>query len=408
MVVVYASGMLTPGMQLPQTATVTLQDRWARRKGETTPVGTGTFDYSQFEAIYSLLKGEYYDQDKILTGKLLEGALKGMVSALDDPYTTFFDTQENTEFTEELKGEQDFEGIGAAVLKKDEAKAIEIQEVYKGTPSFEAGLRQFDLVVKINDEETAAMSTDDAVKKIRGPKGTSVTLTVIRPSETDAKKRLFTLTIVRQKISIPSVSSEIQTVAGKKLGYINISIIGQETEKAMKQTVTDLVAQGVQGVILDMRGNGGGFLDIGVEVASHFISGGATVVTTKYLNESYNETYKSQGYAEFAKVPVVVLADQYTASAGEIIAAALREINGSLIVGAKTYGKGSIQTIQQFGSGSAIKFTIGRRYTPKGENIDKVGLTPDVEVVFDSEKYQKDRSDNQLQRAQVELVKLIK
>ena len=132
------------------------------------------------------------------------------------------------------------------------------------------------------------------------------------------------------------------------------------------------------------------------------------VVTTKYLSEANNETYRSQGYAEFAKLPVVVLADQYTASAGEIIAAALREINGALIIGAKTYGKGSIQTIQPFGSGSAIKFTIGKWYTPNNENVDKVGLTPDIEVVFDSEAYQKDKTDNQLQRAQVELVKLIK
>lgn len=253
MVVVYASGVITPGIQLPQTATVTLQDWRARWKGENIATTSGTFDYSQFENIYSLLKAQYYDQDKILTGKLFEGALKGMVSALDDPYTTFFDVQENSDFTEELKGEQDFEGIGAAVMKKDDAKAIEIQEVYKGTPSFEAGLRQFDLVVKINDEETADMTSDDAVKKIRGPEGTSVNLTVIRPSETDAKKRLFTLTIVRRKISIPSVTSEVMTVANKKLGYINISIIGQETEKVMKQAVADLTKQGVQGIILDLR-----------------------------------------------------------------------------------------------------------------------------------------------------------
>ncbi len=172
---------------------------------------------------------------------MLEWALKGMVASLNDPYTTFLDVEQNTNFTEELKGEQDFEGIGAAVLKKNDA--IEVQEVYKGTPSFEAGLRPLDLIAEINGEKTIDMTTDVAVSKIRGPKDTTVELTVIRPSETDPAKRVLTLKIVRKKVVIPSVTSNVFTVANKKIGYINISIIGQQTENAMKKVVTELQQQ---------------------------------------------------------------------------------------------------------------------------------------------------------------------
>ena len=138
------------------------------------------------------------------------------------------------------------------------------------------------------------MTTDEAVSKIRGPEGTTVTLTIVRPGETAPGKHAFSVTITRKKVSIPSVSSKVIMQDGKKLGYINISIIGQETENAMKATVQELKDQGIQGLILDLRGNGGGFLDIGVEVASHFIPQGQTVVTTKYRVDAYNETYPSK------------------------------------------------------------------------------------------------------------------
>jgi len=408
MVVVYASGVAHPGSALPQTATVSLQDRRNNRKWEwsTGPKPGETFDYSQFEKLYSLLKDQYYDQEKLATGAMLDGALKWFVAALGDPYTAFLDMQQNTDFTEELKGQQDFEGIGAAILKKEEA--IEIQEVYKGTPSFEAGLRPLDLIAEINDESTAEMTTEDAVAKIRGPENTSVDLTIVRPSEQNPESRIFTVTITRKKVSIPSVSSDILTMGTRKIGYINISIIGQETENAMKRAVTEIKQEGVDGIILDLRGNGGGFLDIGVEVASHFIPEGQTVVTTKYRVPQYDEIYRSKGYGDFENTPTVVLVDGLTASAGEIIAAALREVKWAIIVGSKTFGKWSIQTIEEFGSGSAIKYTIGKWYTPKDVNVDEIGLTPDVEIDIDIEAYRADKSDNQLERAKEEVIKLMR
>lgn len=252
----------------------------------------GTFNYGEFEKLYSILRSEYYDQEKLSTGAMMDGALKGLVSALGDPYTAFLDVEENAGFTEELKGQQDFEGIGAAILKKDDS--IEIQEVYKGTPSFEAGLRPLDLIVEINGEETTEMSTEDAVLKIRGPQNTTVELTIVRPSETTAEKRFFKVTITRKKVSIPSVTSNVVTMGTRKIGYINVSIIGQETENAMQKAIAEIKSQDIQGVILDLRGNGGGFLDIGVKVASHFIPKGQLVTSTRYRNDSYNEDYLSE------------------------------------------------------------------------------------------------------------------
>ncbi|MBP6910770.1 hypothetical protein KBC03_04180 [Patescibacteria group bacterium] len=265
-----------------------------------------------------------------------------------------------------------------------------------------------DLVVEINAEKTTEMTTEQAVSKIRGPEGSTVELTILRLSEKDAAKRLFKVTITRKKVVIPSVSSKLITLGARKIGYINISIIGQDTEVVMKKEVRSLVDQGVNGVILDLRGNGGGFLDIGVEVASHFIQKGKTITTTEYRDSGYNEVYVSKGYGEFEQTPTIVLVDSLTASAGEIIAAALQEHNGALIVGTKTYGKGSIQTVEEFGSGQAIKYTIGKRYTPNHENVTGTGMIPNIEVPFDLEAYKKNKTDNQLLRAEEEMIKLIK
>ena len=202
--------------------------------------------------------------------------------------------------------------------------------------------------------------------------------------------------------------SEVLTVGARKLGYINISIIGQETENAMKRAVADIKTAGVDGIILDLRGNGGWFLDIGVEGASHFIPKWEIVTTTKYREDQYNEIYRSLWYWDFETTPTVVLVDGLTASAGEIIAAALREKRGAVIVGAKTFGKWSIQTIQEFGTWSAIKYTIGKWYTPSDANVDEVGLIPDVDIVFDADAYRTDKSDNQLERAKEEVIKRIR
>ncbi|HMT27452.1 MAG TPA: S41 family peptidase, partial [Candidatus Absconditabacterales bacterium] len=362
--------------------------------------------YSTFDQIRTVLEEQYFSSGELDSGAMIDRALKGYVAALDDPYTVYMDNKENEGFQTTLKGETDFEGIGAYVAKKD--NGVMIEEIVKGSPSFKAGLQPLDLIIAIDGTGVDNLDLNQAVEKIRGPKGSTVELTIIREKkEKAAQKDLMKIKVVRDSISIPSVSQKVIESAGKKIGYIAISIIGEETEKLFKESVSELKKQGVGGIILDLRGNGGGFLPIAVEISSHFVESDKVVVSTKY--KAYpDEVYKSKGYGDFENFPVVVLVDGMTASAGEIIALALRENGGATIVGSTTFGKGSIQTMEELQGGASLKFTIGKRYSPTGTNVNGIGVKPDEEIIFDTEEYKKTQADNQLEKAKTILFKKIK
>lgn len=364
-----------------------------------------TVEQQSMETIHAIqraLQAGYYDKDKLSATGMREGSIKWFVEALHDPYTEYLPIEQNNKLVETLKGEDRFEGIGAAVQKKDDA--VQIQEVYKGTPAALAGLRPLDMVLEINGEKTATLSLTEAVAKIRGPRDTVVTLTVYRASEKDATKRVFPVQVTRKTVDIPSVSSEVLDAGSKKIGIIEISIIGEETETLLKKEIAALSGAGLAGIVLDLRGNGGGFLPKAVEIASHFIPAWQNVVTAKYTLFP-DETYLSKWYGDFESLPIVVLVDGLTASAGEIIAGALQQQRKALLVGTKTYGKWSIQTVADISSGSALKYTIGKRYLPDDTNIDHVGITPDVVVEIDRAAYEKDQTDSQKLRAIEELTK---
>lgn len=368
-----------------------------------------TAEKAGLETIHNIqrtLQAWYYDKEKLSVTGMWEGSIKGFVNSLQDPYTEYLPAEKNTDFNQALKWEDSFEGIGAAVQKKDDG--IQIQEIYKGTPSAIAWLQPLDLVLEINGEKTADLSLADAVAKIRGPKDTIVKLLIYREREKDSTKRVFTVEVTRKKVDIPSVKSEVVNAwGGKNIGIIDISIIGEETEALLKQEIRSLAASGnVAGIILDLRGNGGGFLPKAVEIASHFIPLGKKVVTAKYTLFP-DETYMSKGYGDFEKLPIVVLVDGLTASAGEIIAWALQQTRGAVLVGSQTFGKWSIQTVATVGSGSALKYTIGKRYLPDDTNINHVGIAPDVSVLFDKDAYIKDQIDAQKDRAILEMKKLL-
>ncbi len=358
--------------------------------------------YKKFDTIWNILFAKYYDVEKLNFDKMREEALKGFVDAIWDPYTVYLTKQENSNFHEELKGSQDFEWIGAVVTKKKEW--VMIEEVLKWYPAYKAWLKPLDIIIEINGEPTKDMSLSEAVSKIRWPAWTEVELTIYRPSE----NKVFKVKIKREKISVPSVLSKVYTLTGwVKVGYIEIAIIGQDTEKAFKQAIKELKAENVKWVILDLRWNWWWYLPIAVEVASHFVPKDKVIVTTKYRIYP-QEVYKSYGYGDFENYPVVVLVDWLTASASEIISAALRDNIGAKLVGTKTFGKGSIQTIEDFEDGSSLKYTIWRWYTPKGQNVDWKGLKPDVEIKFDKDKYLNENIDNQLEKAKEIILKMIK
>ena len=327
-----------------------------------------------------------------------EGSIQWFVDALKDPYTEYLPAEKNTSFTTALKWEESFEGIGAALQKKDEGAVI--QEVYKWTPAALAGLRPLDMIVEVSGAKTAGMDLQEIVSKIRGPKDTTVVLTIYRASEKEWSKKIFTVEVTRKKVDIPSVSSEIIPVpwTDKNIGLIAISIIGEETEVLLQKEIAALSWKNIAGVVLDLRWNGGGFLPKSVEIASHFIPKGKKIVTAKYTLFP-SETYLSKWYGDFVSVPLVVLIDGLTASAWEIIAGALQQDRWAILVGTKTFGKWSIQTVGDVWSGTSLKYTIGKRYLPDDTNIDHEGITPDVEVIFDKDAYQKNARDVQEEKA---------
>ncbi len=361
--------------------------------------------YERFDKVYTILQNAYYDVDKLNTGKMLNSAIKAYVDAIDDPYTIYMDSEQNSGFQEELKWSSDFEGIGAVISKKD--YYIQIDEIIKWSPAFTAWLKILDRIVMINTGSTKDLDVNQAVSQIRGPKWTTVKLTIERIGK-DNKKEVIEKEITRDKLIIPSVNGKIMTWShGEILWYINISIIGEETENLLKKTLNELKTAHVQGIILDLRGNGWWLLPISVDIASHFIPKGKLVVSTKYTTFE-DEKLVSKGYADYQNLPMVVLVDGLTASAWEIIALALQEQIGAQLVGTQTFGKWSIQTMDEFDDGASLKYTVGKRYTPNGENINTTWATPDIVIEFDTDAYLQNAIDNQLEKAKEIITSMIK
>lgn len=357
------------------------------------------------DTVFSILQDEYYDSGKVLLSWMWEWWIKWFVDALKDPYTEYFTIEQNKTFEAQLEWQEEFEGIGAAVQKKDDY--IQVQEVYKGTPAAIAWLRPLDTIAEIDGEKTKDLTVSDAVKKIRGPKGTSVKLLILRAAEKDPAKRVFTVDVTRENVKIPSVNVDVITQGWKNIAYIEIALIWDQTENFLKQEIASLSGTRIDGVILDLRGNGGWYLPKSVEIASHFIPKGKIVVTGRY-SILPTEQFVSKWYGDFEWKPIVVLVDALTASAWEIIAWALKQNVQATLIGTTTYGKWSIQTVAEIGSGAWLKYTIGKRYLPDDTNIDHEWIKPDIEVVFDKEKYQTSQIDVQKDKAVEEVVKLIK
>lgn len=351
-------------------------------------------EYHRFDEVYQLLQASYYDTNKINTWVMLEKAIKAFVDWLDDPYTVYMDSAQNSWFHEELKWQTDFEGIWAIVSKKD--YYVMIEEVIKGSPAYNAWLLALDRIVMVNSWSVKDLDVNEAVAKIRWPKDTKVILTIERIQK-DGSKKIIEKSVIREKLSLPSVTTEIFTWK-TRIGYINISIIWEETENLMKSAVVEMKQAGVRGIILDLRGNWWWLLPIASEIASHFLPKNTLIVTAKY--KSYqDEEYLSRWYNDLSWMPLVVLVDGMTASAWEIIAMALQEQAWATLLGSQTFGKWSIQTMDEFTDGASLKYTVWKWYSPKGKNIDDIGVAPDILVEFDPDLYSTSRVDNQLEKA---------
>jgi carboxyl-terminal processing protease len=322
-------------------------------------------NYADVERVYDELRASY-DGDLDIN-KLMDGLKQGLVSASGDPYSEYLSPEKATEFSGQLNGT--FEGIGAYLGKNDQGNVIVISPV-DGFPAKKAGLQPRDVIVEINGEDATAYSVDQAVEKIRGPKGTNVKLRVIRNEKED-----LSFDIKREEINIPSVETK---VIDNKIGYIKITRFGDDTAELTRQAAEKFKADGVNKVILDLRGNPGGYLDAAVDVSSLWLKN--NVVLTERRDGVTIKTYKSRGSAPLLGIPTVVLIDEGSASASEIVAGALKDNNAASLVGVKSFGKGSVQQPQTLENGGILKVTVARWYTPGGKNIDKQGIQPDKTV----------------------------
>lgn len=341
-------------------------------------------DYSSVDSIYASLK-ENFD-GTLDEAALLDGLKTGLAKATGDPYTEYFNAKDAKSFYGELEGT--FEGIGAELGKED--NNIIIISPIAGFPAEKAGLKPKDIIAEIDGESAYDLTISDAVKKIRGEKGTVVTLTIIRDNVPQEVK------ITREQITVPSVKHEIKD----GIGILTVSRFGDDTSKLSQEAAVAFKAAGVKGVVLDLRGNPGGLLDAAVKLSSLWLDN--KVVLTERRGNTIIETLKSRGTATLRGIPTVVLINGGSASASEITAGALKDNGVATLIGEKTFGKGSVQQPIDLVDGSLLKVTIARWFTPNGKNIDKEGIEPDKKVELTEEDAKASR-DPQLDAALTQL-----
>lgn len=320
---------------------------------------------SSVQQVYDSLRQNY--DGKLDVNKLLDGINHGLAQASGDPYTDYFSSKEAKDFNNQLNGT--FEGIGAELGKDKDNNLIVISPI-AGFPAEKAGLKAKDIIVGINDDITTNMSVDQAVSKIRGQKGTTVTLKLVRGNTP------LTIKITRDQIKIPSVTTK---TLPNNIGYIKITQFSGDTVSLVTEAANKFKAAGVKGIVLDMRSNPGGELNAAVGVSNLWLKDGQTILTER-RDGKVVRTYKADGDGVVNGVKTVVLINEGSASASEITAGALRDNNVATLIGVKSYGKGSVQQIVSFGDGSELKVTIARWYTPSGKNIDKQGISPDQTI----------------------------
>jgi carboxyl-terminal processing protease len=323
-------------------------------------------DFREFWAIWDAVKEKYVDQP-VDESKMFYGALEGMVRGLGDPHSVYFPPKEADAFAKDLAGE--LEGIGAEIGVKD--GVITVIAPLPESPAERAGLKTGDKILMIDKTDTHGLSLDEAVGKIRGASGSTVALIVTRDGLDEAQE----LKIVRAKITIPTVITEKKD---GNIAYIRITYFNQDTWPAFDKKVRAVMESKPAGIVLDLRSNPGGFLDTAIEVASEWIPSG--VIVKERLKDGSDRTHRSVGTHRLNGIPTVVLVDEGSASGSEIVAGALQDYGAATLVGAKTYGKGSVQDFETLPDGSALKLTIAKWYTPKDRQIDKEGILPDIAV----------------------------
>lgn len=336
--------------------------------GKETPPQFQDTDFNLFWDVWARLEDKYVDKGSIDRKNLVFGAIAGVVKSLNDPYTQFLPPAETKQFQEDIRGS--FDGIGAEIgIRKG---VLTIISPLKDSPAEHAGLVAGDKILRVNGTTTADLFLDESVRLIRGQKGTEVKLLVHRDSFDTPRE----FSVTRDTIKIQVLTTE------RKEGEIFVIKLHHFTENAgseFRRAVQEFFDSGSQKLVLDVRNNPGGFLNVSVDIASWFLPAGEVVAREKFA-DGEEDVYRSSGWRLFENVPMVVLVNEGSASASEILAGALRDIRGIKLVGTKTFGKGSVQEVQPLPGGSSLKVTIAKWLTPDGTEINNIGLEPDVKV----------------------------
>lgn len=384
----FAAGMRTEAVRSERSVASVVDGRLVNRPGAV--VRGKDIDFALFWNVWDTLKKEYVDSGALTDNKLFYGALQGMVQSTGDPYTVFMDPDQAKEFRDDLSGT--FEGIGAEIGFRDNALAI--MAPIDDMPAMKAGVRAGDKIFAIDGKSAAKLPLDEAIKAIRGPKGSKVTLTLIR----DKVEKPIDITIVRDTVVVKSVRGTWREA--DKVYVIRVSNFNDETEKLFLQAVDEALAKKARGVVLDLRNNPGGYLETAVQMASEWIPKGV-IVSQEYGNKEKVEE-QSTGSGRLAAMPTIVLINGGSASASEIVAGALKDYGKAQLIGEKSFGKGSVQVLKQLPDDSVVKVTTAKWLTPKGSYIHEKGIEPDISVERTIEDRQADK-DPQFDRALKEL-----
>lgn len=342
-------------------------------------------DFAQFWTVWDKLSEQYVDKSALDPKKMVDGAISGMVSALGDPYTVFLPKTQNDEVKADLDGA--FDGVGIQLGFKE--KILVVVSALDGTPAKKAGIKSGDFIIHIKDlakkidRDTNGITLPEAVSIIRGTRGTEVELTLVRESES----KPIIVKLIRDTIVVKSATVELKD----NIAWLKLNRFGDRTQEEWLDAVEQITNRKPQitGIVLDLRNNPGGYLEGSVYIASEFLPMGKVVVTQQYGDGTKTE-HKVTRTGKLLKMPVVVLVNEGSASAAEILAGALQDYKRAKIVGMKSFGKGSVQQPEDFSDGSGIHITIAKWLRPSGDWIDKIGIMPDVEVKMDEKDVSND------------------
>ncbi|HOK41108.1 MAG TPA: S41 family peptidase [bacterium] len=322
-----------------------------------------------FTEVLTFVRDEYVDEEKVNMKELIYGAIEGMLAKLDDPYTRFLPPKSYDDMKVETEGH--FGGLGIEITIKDGVLTV-VAPMF-GTPAFEAGIKAGDQIIKIEGESTKDITIDDAVKKLRGKVGTKVTITIKR----EGFQEPIEFTIVRGDIKLNSVYSKMLT---NDIGYIYITKFTMTTATELKKELDNLKENGIKKLILDLRNNPGGLLESAYEVSDLFLNDGL-IVFTKTRGDKIDQKYFSHNDDSiFETMPLILLVNEGSASGAEIVTGAIKDRKRGIIIGKKTYGKGSVQTVRNLSGGAGIALTTAKYYTPSGICIHKEGIEPDITI----------------------------